>query len=51
MFNGKKLGAQRYKDESKAVNFEGTDRVKNLIFAPDFNTRGLFRKGLSAPRD
>jgi hypothetical protein len=29
MFNGKKLGAQRYKDESKAVNSEGTDRVKN----------------------
>lgn len=29
MFNGKKLGAQRYKDESKAANSEGTDTVKN----------------------
>jgi hypothetical protein len=29
MFNQKKLGAQRYKDESKAVNSEETDRVKN----------------------
>ena len=29
MFNGKKLGAQRYKDKSKAANSEGTNTVKN----------------------